>query len=52
MAALYLVASKNLVFSGSTDNSVCVWRREYGGIHSCVSILTGHVGLIKCLAIE
>ncbi|KAK8360249.1 hypothetical protein V6Z12_A04G150300 [Gossypium hirsutum] len=52
MAVLCLAASGNLVFSGSADNSTCVWGPEYGGIQSCVSVLTGHVGPVKCLAID
>lgn len=47
MAVLCLATSGNLVLSGSADNSICVWRREYGGIHSCVSVLKGHVGPVK-----
>ncbi|XP_022762802.1 protein JINGUBANG-like [Durio zibethinus] len=52
MAVLCLATSGNLVFSGSADKSICVWRREEGGIHTCLSVLTGHTGPIKCLAVE
>ncbi|GMJ03631.1 JINGUBANG, ROP1 enhancer 4 [Hibiscus trionum] len=52
MAALCLATAGNLVFSGSADKSICVWRREEGGIHMCVSVLTGHSGPVKCLAVE
>ncbi|CBI32524.3 unnamed protein product, partial [Vitis vinifera] len=48
---LCLATAGNLVFSGSADKSICVWRRE-GGIHTCLSVLTGHTGPVKCLAVE
>ncbi|XP_071930820.1 protein JINGUBANG-like [Coffea arabica] len=51
MAVLCLAAAGNLVFSGSADRSICVWRREEGGIHTCISVLTGHNGPVKCLAV-
>ncbi|KAF9608883.1 hypothetical protein IFM89_011921 [Coptis chinensis] len=50
-AVLCLAAKGNLVFSGSADKSICVWRRG-GGVHTCVSVLTGHNGPVKCLAVE
>ncbi|XP_034679757.1 protein JINGUBANG-like [Vitis riparia] len=50
-AVLCLATAGNLVFSGSADKSICVWRRE-GGIHTCLSVLTGHTGPVKCLAVE
>ncbi|KAA8545920.1 hypothetical protein F0562_020629 [Nyssa sinensis] len=52
MAVLCLAAAGNLVFSGSADKSICVWRREEGGVHTCLSVLTGHSGPVKCLAVE
>ncbi|KAK6254087.1 hypothetical protein QUC31_015807 [Theobroma cacao] len=52
MAVLCLATAGNLVFSGSADKSICVWRREQGGIHTCLSVLTGHTGPVKCLAVE
>lgn len=50
-AVLCLATAGNLVFSGSADKSICVWRRE-GGVHTCLSVLTGHTGPVKCLAVE
>lgn len=50
-AVLCLATAGNLVFSGSADKSICLWRRE-GGIHTCLSVLTGHTGPVKCLAVE
>ncbi|XP_047342141.1 protein JINGUBANG-like [Impatiens glandulifera] len=54
MAVLCLAVSGNLIFSGSADKSICVWRRDNGGgrDHSCLTVLTGHDGPVKCLAIE
>ncbi|KAL0314741.1 UNVERIFIED_CONTAM: protein JINGUBANG [Sesamum angustifolium] len=42
---------RNLAFSGSADKTICVWRRE-GAVHTCLSVLTGHTGPVKCLAVE
>nr|GMC87583.1 protein JINGUBANG-like [Ipomoea batatas] len=52
LAVLCLAAVANLVLSGSADNSICVWRREEGAVHVCMSVLNGHSGPVKCLAIE
>lgn len=52
MAVLCLAAAGNLVFSGSADRNICVWRREESGAHSCSALLTGHTGPVKCLAVE
>uniref|UniRef100_A0A5B7ANA6 Uncharacterized protein n=1 Tax=Davidia involucrata TaxID=16924 RepID=A0A5B7ANA6_DAVIN len=51
LAVLCLAAAGNLVFSGSADKTICVWRRE-GPVHTCLSVLTGHAGPVKCLAVE
>ncbi|TYH72909.1 hypothetical protein ES332_D05G289400v1 [Gossypium tomentosum] len=51
LAILCLAAAGNLVFSGSADKSICVWRKD-GNIHTCLSVLTGHTGPVKCLAVE
>ncbi|KAK9748347.1 hypothetical protein RND81_02G051400 [Saponaria officinalis] len=51
LAVLCLAAKAKLVFSGSADKTICVWRRE-GTIHTCLSVLTGHNGPVKCLAVE
>ncbi|VFQ72141.1 unnamed protein product [Cuscuta campestris] len=52
LAVLCLAAGAGgLVVSGSADKSICVWRRsEFGGVHVCVTVLTGHDGPVKCLA--
>ncbi|KAJ9186650.1 hypothetical protein P3X46_002197 [Hevea brasiliensis] len=51
LAVLCLSSAGNLVFSGSADKTICVWRRE-GTIHTCLSVLSGHNGPVKCLAVE
>lgn len=51
LAVLCLTAAGTLVFSGSADKTICVWKRE-GLIHTCMSVLTGHDGPVKCLAVE
>ncbi|XP_031268390.1 protein JINGUBANG [Pistacia vera] len=51
LAVLCLMAAGKLVFSGSADKTICVWRRD-GTIHTCLSVLTGHTGPVKCLAAE
>ncbi|KAM7250374.1 hypothetical protein ACFE04_022257 [Oxalis oulophora] len=53
MAVLCLAAAGNLVFSGSADKNICVWKRdECTGAHSCLSVLTGHTGPVKCLSVK
>ncbi|KAM0949977.1 putative [Myosin heavy-chain] kinase transcription factor WD40-like family [Dioscorea sansibarensis] len=51
-AVLCLAAAGSLMLSGSADKTICVWRREGAGVHSCISVLSGHTGPVKCLAIE
>ncbi|CAN4079597.1 unnamed protein product [Withania somnifera] len=51
LATLCLAAAGNLIFSGSADNNICVWKRD-GGDHTCLSVLSGHSGPVKCLAVE
>ncbi|XP_059637470.1 protein JINGUBANG-like [Cornus florida] len=51
LAVLCVAAAGNLVFSGSADKNICVWRRD-GTVHTCLSVLTGHSGPVKCLAVE
>ncbi|KAL6504644.1 hypothetical protein OROHE_023402 [Orobanche hederae] len=51
LAVLCLAAAGSLVFSGSADKTICVWRRE-GAVHTCLSVLSGHTGPVKCLAVE
>ncbi|KAL4335011.1 hypothetical protein GQ457_07G025940 [Hibiscus cannabinus] len=50
-AILCLAATEYLVFSGSADKTICVWRKD-GNIHTSLCVLTGHMGPVKCLAVE
>ncbi|XP_073288880.1 protein JINGUBANG-like [Primulina huaijiensis] len=51
LAVLCLATAGTLVFSGSADTNICVWRKEGDG-HICLSVLNGHSGPVKCLAAE
>ncbi|XP_021905106.1 protein JINGUBANG-like [Carica papaya] len=51
LAILCLATAGNLVFSGSADMGICIWKRMESGEHLYVSMLTGHSGPVKCLAI-
>ncbi|CAG7886339.1 hypothetical protein BRARA_A00382 [Brassica rapa] len=52
-AVLCLAVAGNLLLSGSADKNICVWRRDTSdGSHECLSVLTGHMGPVKCLAVE
>ncbi|KAK5784787.1 protein JINGUBANG [Gossypium arboreum] len=51
LAVLCLVTAGNLVISGSADMGITVWKRS-GAEHLCLSMLDGHAGPVKCLAIE
>ncbi|XP_010558490.1 PREDICTED: dynein assembly factor with WDR repeat domains 1-like [Tarenaya hassleriana] len=53
LAVLCLVAAGKLLLSGSADMGIRVWMRPEGGReHECLSVLTGHSGPVKCLAVE
>uniref|UniRef100_A0A7N0VLP2 Uncharacterized protein n=1 Tax=Kalanchoe fedtschenkoi TaxID=63787 RepID=A0A7N0VLP2_KALFE len=51
LAVLCLETAGNLVISGSADKTICIWRRD-GMMHTCLSVLTGHTGPVKCFAVE
>lgn len=51
LAVLCLAAAREIVFTGSADKTICVWKKE-GKNHTCLSILSGHTGPVKCLAVE
>ncbi|KAK9056703.1 hypothetical protein SSX86_024065 [Deinandra increscens subsp. villosa] len=52
LAVLCLASPGSLLLSGSADKSICVWRRDGGGMHTCLSVLYGHTGPVKCLAVQ
>ncbi|XP_076928035.1 protein JINGUBANG-like [Bidens hawaiensis] len=50
-AILCLVVVDDVVFSGSADKTIRVWRRSIDGKkYWCLCVLEGHKGPIKCLA--
>lgn len=51
LAVLCLAVVGNLVYSGSADKTICVWRMN-GSQHTWLSVLTGHTGPVKCVAVE
>lgn len=51
LAILCLATAGKLLLSGSADMGICVWQRT-AAEHSCLSVLTGHTGPVKCLAVE
>ncbi|KAE9596650.1 putative [Myosin heavy-chain] kinase transcription factor WD40-like family [Lupinus albus] len=53
LAVLCLATAGNLVFSGSADMGICVWKRStLNNEHTCINVLSGHTGPVKCLAVE
>lgn len=52
LAVMCLASAGSLLFSGSADKTICLWGREATGAHICLSVLTGHGGPVKCLAVE
>ncbi|PIA62251.1 hypothetical protein AQUCO_00200320v1 [Aquilegia coerulea] len=49
-AILCLTMVSDLVCSGSADKTVRIWRRGAGRTYSCLAVLEGHRGPVKCLA--
>ncbi|KAL2330777.1 hypothetical protein Fmac_018358 [Flemingia macrophylla] len=52
LVVLYLAATGNLVFNGSANKNVCMWKRDKSGFHTCYLVLTGHTGPMKCIVVE
>ncbi|KAA8529518.1 hypothetical protein F0562_033683 [Nyssa sinensis] len=48
-AILCLAIVSDLVCSGSADKTVRIWRRGIGRSYSCLAVLEGHRGPVKCL---
>ncbi|KAL2493125.1 Transducin/WD40 repeat-like superfamily protein [Abeliophyllum distichum] len=49
-AVMCLANMANYVVSGSADSTSRVWIREQDGQHSCIAVLQGHRGPIRCVA--
>ncbi|KAG8379041.1 hypothetical protein BUALT_Bualt07G0046900 [Buddleja alternifolia] len=47
---LCLAVVLDLVCSGSADKTVRIWR-GFGNIYSCLAVLEGHKGPVKCIAV-
>ncbi|XP_054782941.1 protein JINGUBANG-like [Prosopis cineraria] len=49
-AVLCLASVANYVVSGSADSTSRIWEREQDGQHTCVAVLVGHRGPVRCIA--
>ncbi|KAL1551521.1 protein JINGUBANG-like [Salvia divinorum] len=49
-AVMCLASAGTYVVTGSADSTGRVWAREADGFHSCVAVLMGHRGPIRCVA--
>ncbi|KAJ4972621.1 hypothetical protein NE237_005795 [Protea cynaroides] len=49
-AILCLAVVSDLVCSGSADKTVRIWRRGVEKSYSCLAVLEGHRGPVKCLS--
>ncbi|KAE8680400.1 hypothetical protein F3Y22_tig00111390pilonHSYRG00033 [Hibiscus syriacus] len=47
---LSLAVVSELVCSGSADKTIRIWRRGVDGNYSCLAVLEGHKGPVKCLS--
>ncbi|PON46902.1 Coatomer beta subunit, partial [Parasponia andersonii] len=48
-AVMCLASVANYVVSGSADSTSRVWAREPEGQHTCLSVLVGHRGPVRCV---
>lgn len=48
---LGVVKGGDVVCSGSADRTVRVWMRGADRAYSCLAVLDGHAGPVKCLAV-
>ncbi|KAJ4748758.1 Transducin/WD40 repeat-like superfamily protein [Rhynchospora pubera] len=47
------LTSGRLVFSGSTDRTICVWQRDNKTVsHTIAMVLKGHSSPVRCLAVH
>ncbi|KAK6125008.1 hypothetical protein DH2020_041282 [Rehmannia glutinosa] len=49
-AVMCLASVASYVVSGSADSTCRVWVREMDGFHTCIAVLQGHRGPIRCVA--
>ncbi|KAL3824375.1 hypothetical protein ACJIZ3_020404 [Penstemon smallii] len=50
-AVMCLSSVGNYVVSGSADVTCRVWIKEADGVHSCIAVLQGHRGPIRCVGV-
>lgn len=50
-AVMCLASVANYVVSGSADSTCRVWIKEEDGQHTCIAVLQGHRGPIRCVAV-
>ncbi|XP_019198845.1 PREDICTED: myosin heavy chain kinase B-like [Ipomoea nil] len=48
-AVLCLASVGELILSGSEDATIRVWRRDGNSFHSCLAVIDGHHGPVRCL---
>ncbi|XP_071718865.1 protein JINGUBANG-like [Rutidosis leptorrhynchoides] len=48
MAILCMCIKGDILCSGSSDKSICIWRREINGLTK-IGVVKGHGGPVKCL---
>ncbi|XP_050286112.1 protein JINGUBANG-like isoform X2 [Quercus robur] len=48
-AVMCIASVSNYVVSGSADSTSRVWVREQDGHHTCLAVLVGHRGPIRCV---
>ncbi|XP_047962089.1 protein JINGUBANG-like [Salvia hispanica] len=49
-AVMCLASAGTFLATGSADSTSRVWAREADGSHSCVAVLQGHRGPVRCVA--
>ncbi|CAA2991468.1 COMPASS-like H3K4 histone methylase component WDR5A [Olea europaea subsp. europaea] len=49
-AVMSLASVGNYVVSGSADSTCRIWIKEQDGQHTCIAMLQGHRGPIRCVA--
>ncbi|EPS69649.1 hypothetical protein M569_05112, partial [Genlisea aurea] len=50
-AVLCLSTATNFVVSGSADATSRIWSRDPDGLHTCMTVLHGHRGPVRCVTI-
>ncbi|GAV77566.1 WD40 domain-containing protein [Cephalotus follicularis] len=48
-SVMFMASVANYVVSGSADSTCRVWTKEQDGHHTCLAVLVGHRGPIRCV---